>query len=280
MQQERRIVDVDPGDARDRSDRGQQQSAGRGQCQHRVVREGEGEAHSQPAGHPAQMPWEHAEQHRHQAPGPLELLRHHRGEGERAVAVRLRVDGERAVPARRVQQEGGREVLGQLGSEPADVAEGTGPHGVAAPFPADSRAGAHGRHRAGPPRRSRGIPSGRRSARGCPPCTGCGGARRRGGRRRHLAGRTRARRGPRTTPGSPGRGPRRTATRRTGTGSPGAASRPGWRAPPPAARRGPGSPRTPCAAGARRRQGRRCAGAAPRRRSTSAAATGTAAARC
>lgn len=44
--------------------------------------------------------------------------------------MRLGVDGERTLPARRVQQVGGGEVLRQLGTEPADLAQGAGAHGV------------------------------------------------------------------------------------------------------------------------------------------------------
>ena len=42
--------------------------------------------------------------HLGKAAGPLELLHQHGGKGVRAVTVRLGIDGERTLPARRIEQ--------------------------------------------------------------------------------------------------------------------------------------------------------------------------------
>ena len=82
---------------------------------------------------------------------------------------------------------------------------------------AGRRAPGRGRRRAGRRRRRAGSPRGRRSRRGCPPCSACAAAIRRWypSTRR---GSRRARRCARTTRASRRRAPRRRATRHRGTG--------------------------------------------------------------
>jgi hypothetical protein len=65
-----------------------------------------------------------------EAARPLELLDHQVGERLRAVAVSDRIDGVDPPPSGRVHQQAGRVILGELGSEPTDLAQRCGSHAV------------------------------------------------------------------------------------------------------------------------------------------------------
>src|SRR6266581_2703878 len=95
-----------------------------------VVRERVEEPEPEYPRQPPQVPRRQPEQDRRQAARPLELLDGHGRERVGPVTVRLGVDGERAVPSGRVQQERGREVLGEIRPDAADLAERLGAHRV------------------------------------------------------------------------------------------------------------------------------------------------------
>ena len=128
--QEGHVVDVDPGCSGDDGGQGQGQAAERAGDQQRVEEQRVNKAEPQRPGQRTEIVRDEPEQDRGQAAGPLELLDQHGREGVRPVAVRLGGDREHAVPANRVEQEAGREVLGEFGPEPADVLQRGGPYRI------------------------------------------------------------------------------------------------------------------------------------------------------